>query len=160
MSVFKTYIGDLDDPEFTWNPDEYTYDRGNAPRAVSPRFPVLRGVESAGFRLVCKIAAGEFRGKQVDWGCWVAVASKAQIIDFINSCYLWAECGWRDGPPGPAFEQEYDELLSYVNRLESGREYGLVARESADIPLSHRSAARRGRKSQESEESFQGRRLA
>jgi hypothetical protein len=147
MSVFKTYIGDLEDPSFTWNPDESTYNRGNAPRAVSPRFPVLGGVESVGFILVCKIASGEFGGKQVDWGCWVARMTKAQIVDFINRYYLLAECGRRYGQPGASFELEYGELLSYVNRLESGKEYGLVALEWADIPLTRRNPVRSRSKS-------------
>jgi hypothetical protein len=159
MSVFKTYIGDLDDPAFTWNPDEKAYNSGNAPRAVSPRFPVLSGVESVGFSLVCKIASGQFDGKQVDWGSWVARMTKAQIVDFINSYYLWAECDRRCVQLGSTFEMEYNELLSYVNLLESGKQYGLVAQELVDIPLTRYQAGSR-RKSEQSRESFQRRRLA
>ena len=160
MSVFKTYVGDLDDPAFSWNPDDSAYNGGNAPRAVSPQFPALNGMESVGFHLVCKIASGEFSGKQVDWGCWVARVTKAQIVDFINRYYLWAECSRRYAQLDSTFEMEYNELLSYVNLLESGKQYGLVARESADIPVACRNAVTSRRKSEPQREAVRHRRLA
>lgn len=160
MSVFKTYIGDLEDPVFVWNPDERAYNKGNAPRPVSPLFPTLRGVESIGFHLVCKIATGEFSGKQVDSGCWVAKATKAQIINFINGYYLWAECGGHCVEVDSTFEMEYSELLSYISLLESGRQYGLVARESVEQQVSRRVPAGKNHKREAGKEPFQHKRLA
>ncbi|MDR3562709.1 MAG: hypothetical protein P4N59_14915 [Negativicutes bacterium] len=160
MSVFKTYIGDLEGHSFVWNPDDATYNNGNMPPALSPHFPVLNGLESVGFRLVYKILTGEFYGKQVDWGCWVAKVNKTQIIDFINTHYLWGECYLGFGETDPAFEDELGELLVAVRSLEPGKMYGLVACEAADLTAIHRRMAGGRRKTKANHEGLPKRRLA
>jgi hypothetical protein len=65
-----SYIGDLDDPDFSWdNPSDATTRGGNLPRRVTPRdtFQSL-GVDVSW--VMRAIKEGRYDGKQLDWGAW------------------------------------------------------------------------------------------
>lgn len=130
MSYCDVYIGDLDDPNFTWTPDDEKYGRYNAPRGLSPTFPPAPGPGYGAFtKLKNKIKEGEYRGDQTDWGTWVAVVTRTKIMDFIKECY-----------PGDWYENhkqlmrymtdEYDKIVEIVEGLDPDKKYALVARET------------------------------
>lgn len=125
MSVFQMYIGDLDDPDFVWDPDDETYQIGNAPRAIGQNLPFSRGLGYMAFNLINKIGAGEYEGRQVDWGCWVARVTRAQIVDFIHEYYVWWQLYDRHDD-ADSFD-ECAEILKCVINLDPGKYYGLVA---------------------------------
>jgi len=71
---------------------------GNAPKRQSPFFPP----PAPFFPLIRAIKVGKYLGKQLDWGAWGAVVSKAQILAFIDEQY---------GPPG-MYEADHDGTMS------------------------------------------------
>ena len=79
-----------------------------------------------------RVEDGRYKGRQVDWGSWEAVVTKKDILEFIADMY---------GERGKDYLAKYDkeylsfkreqmyELLDYVDKLEDGKEYALVASE-------------------------------
>lgn len=117
------YIGDLDDPSFSWDGGNW---EGNAPHRESPFFPSGR---EAFWRLMRKIDSGELPGKQVDWGAWVARVTRREIEAFIKECYGAARLYQERGEVLGHLYDQLQELRRYVASLEDGKEYALVASE-------------------------------
>ena len=117
---YDVYIGDLAD--CSWNPTPEEWNIGNAPTRQSPFFP------AGGFALFRevwrRVESGEWDGKQVDWGAWVARLYPREIMAFIEEQY--ASKHWTGLPH---LEQWLDDLRRYVQQLDSDQVYALVASE-------------------------------
>ena len=112
MTYCSTYIGDLADPSFSWNGGDWD---GNIPRGISPAFPPT--IEHYNRKFHDWVARTEVTCKQTDFGGWVARVDKPRLLDFIRFCY------------GPDPDEAVTELIEFVNTLEDGGEYALVAEE-------------------------------
>lgn len=76
--------------------------------------------------LIKKISDGDFPGKQVDWGAWVAKVSKRDILDFIDEVYL--DDQWYSDPKlMPHLYENMKSLLAYVRSLPDDLFFALVA---------------------------------
>lgn len=130
MSIFKVYIGDLDDPAFQGK------DEGNfiihSPRPLSPDLPLGDGYLA--FSLVCKIGSGELSGAQTHAGCWVARVTRAQIVHFIYEYYIWWQLYHHSEDSAASPLDECAEILHTVKNLDPGKYYGLVACECLNAP--------------------------
>ena len=123
MSYEDVWIGDLDDPHFSW--DGANWDIANVPRRLSPFFPPRAPFS----KLINAIEHGRFVGKQTDWGGWVAKATKAQIQEFIKEAYAEDETYERRDPVLGHLYDWMQELLAFVNALDDEKLYALVAAE-------------------------------
>jgi hypothetical protein len=127
MTYYDVYIGRLDDPSFSWDGGNWN---GNVPHRLSPFFPPYA---RPGLRVWDefhrRLASGEFKGRQTDWGGWVAPASKAQIEAFMADLYF----------PRPSLENlkrlfphvtdPLDELVAFVSDMDDDGQFALVATE-------------------------------
>jgi hypothetical protein len=129
--LLDVYICDLSSIE--WGADRnigktpFTLGRGG----LSPFFPFTFNSRHF-FEIKHRVEDGRFEGRQVDWGSWEAVVTKKDILEFIADMY---------GERGKDYLARYDkgslafkreqmyELLNYVDKLEDGKEYALVASE-------------------------------
>lgn len=111
----SVYIGDLNDPKFSWDNGNWN---GNVPRRQGPELPddCVGKVWKSVFD---KIDSGEFQGKQVDWGAVVAKVTKKQIIKFISEMY--------EMPYDELMKDQLIEIINYVSNLEDDKLYALVA---------------------------------
>lgn len=128
MTYYDAYIGKLEDPSFSWGGDGV---EGSPPRRISPFFPPTPGggmMDSAFWRVIRWIDDGRLEGKQVDWGAWVAKATKEDLERFIDSLYAHHEW-YSSGSPMPHLLESFKELEAFVENLEPGKDYALVASE-------------------------------
>ena len=129
MTYRDVYIGKL-----AVGPDPLDWGgnwNGNLPSAESPPFPPHgSGLLDATpfFQLISRITDGRLPGKQVDWGGWVAKASKTEILNFIAEVYR-DDDWYTDRKAMPHLYDRFQELLSYVRALPDGGFYALVASE-------------------------------
>ena len=106
-----TYIGDIDDPNFSREDGNWN---GNIPRGLGAKFPgYLEHYNAQFFRWVAEAKVIE---KQTDFSAWVAKVDKRQLLDFITYCY-----GSTD------LEDSVLKLIDFVNGLDEHKIYGLVA---------------------------------
>ena len=123
MTFFDVYIGDLDDPDFHWDGGNWN---GNSPRGVSPLLPNTEREEP--FRRVQGlIHTGTLVGKQTDWGCWVAIASREVLSQLIHEWYGDGEIYLSDLDDN--YENVSLELHVLISNL-NPKNYALVAIES------------------------------
>jgi hypothetical protein len=66
--------------------------------------------------LLDRIDEGRLEGRQVDWGSWVAKATRAEILTFVDEVYA----------NDPA---SLDTVRSFVEGLDPDETYALVASE-------------------------------
>jgi len=120
MTYYDVYIGYNDD-SFSWDNGNWS---GNIPRNGSAGFPV-----PAPFNvLIDKIQAGEYDGKQLDWGSWGAKVSKQQIVDFIKEYY---NDDWLlRHATLPHLLAELEKVYDFVLKLDNEGIYVLVAIET------------------------------
>ena len=111
MTYCSTYIGDLDDPSFSWDDGDW---HGNIPRRLGESFP--GPLEHYNRQFHSWVAEAGVTWKQTDFGGWVAKVDKAQILEFIHYCY------------GSSSDKRIKELIRFVEELED-KTYGLVAEE-------------------------------
>lgn len=119
-TYFDIYIGFLDDPNFSWGK---AGEDGRLPTAKSLFFP---SSSSEFFDLINSIEKGEFKGGQVDWGGWVAIVTKAQIIEFMDKHFNqnWIN---RHINGLQHLNEKLTKIKEFVNNLEEHKEYALVA---------------------------------
>lgn len=125
MTFTDVYIGRLSgktdalDRGGSWN--------GNQPKRISGDFPVKkRGGPDPVSEFHDRMRDGRIQGKQVDWGAWAAVMSKADIDSFVVDVY--GENYETDVLP---FQRSlYDDLIRVLRSLPDDRLYALVALES------------------------------
>ncbi len=101
MTSYDLYIGDLDDPNFSWEGGNWN---GNSPRGATG---IHVGVDLSTFHKFTNMIDA-LQGKQTDWGCWVARLKKEEIEGVLSDL----------GVTGLG-----------VETLEDGKMYGLVALE-------------------------------
>lgn len=121
MTFFDVYVGELEDPGFKWVGGDWN---GNSPRAVVGLLPSISRDEP--FRKVQHlIHTGDLVGKQTDWGCWVAIASRAKLLQLIDEWY-------GDKPVYLMYEKDTEsgpDIRELISQLQS-KDYALVAMES------------------------------
>lgn len=112
--TYDVYIGRLDDPTFLWEGGNWN---GNVPARIGPLFPVV-GYYKPFWEVIKRIEDGTFVGKQTDWGAWVARVSQNDIRKFIKEMV------------GDLAPESWQGLNAFVENLDAGEEYALVACES------------------------------
>ncbi|MDR3588178.1 MAG: hypothetical protein P4N41_00785 [Negativicutes bacterium] len=130
MPHCQVYIGELEDPDlyFRWNAIGAYYQRGAMPRLISEISPpVWRSAGEAFDALVDGIESGTLIGEQIGPGCWVAVVTAQEIMDFINGLY-----GEKRGGLLPLRRKmaagRIGKVVVLLRRLDSGKNYALVGR--------------------------------
>ena len=119
------YIGSLDDPHFSWEGSDRA---SNCPRRLSPFFPPVGPGYGAFSVVISRIQKGVYDGKKVDWGGFVARATRFEIEKLINELYA----NQPDYGPDSKFPQrrkQLEELKEYVRGLSTTEKYALVASE-------------------------------
>lgn len=122
MTIHNVYLGDLEDPGFSWEGGDWN---GNTPRAISGAFPDCYGL----FFKVMELAkgAGE-NGRQTDFGAFVVKLQKHEIVALIDQWYAgktWSPLIEQ----ATQYSQHLEKLKALVAALESDKLYGLVATE-------------------------------
>jgi len=98
------------------------------PRVISDILPpVWRSADAALSALINKIESGVLIGEQVGPGCWIAVATREEIICFINELYSveWGNC---QSLSGRGFAKRVDKVVVLLRRLDPEKNYALVGR--------------------------------
>jgi len=104
LTFYDVYIAQSDDPSYTKDDGDWS---GNAPAALSP---VL--YDRNRFHRICDmVAQGELPGKQTDWGCWVVIVDKKQVLDFFKDVQIPRQ------------------MAEFLKSLKDSQSYALVARE-------------------------------
>lgn len=100
---------------------------GNQPERISRDFPVGRRGGSEPFSAFHdRMKDGRIQGKQVDWGAWAAIMSKADIESFVFEIY-----GDNYDPDALPFQRSaYEDLMGVIKTLSNDQQYALVALES------------------------------
>lgn len=116
MTICEVFVGDLDDPTFQWEGGNW---QGNIPARLSPVFPPLPGNYNRAYDEW--VAAAGVPSKQTDFGGHVAQVTRSQILEFIASSYRTSET--------LTTNPVIDDLLTYIEKLDGNRVYGLIATE-------------------------------
>lgn len=130
MTQCTIYVGDLNDPRFSWNDGDWN---GNTPRALTTAFPPRR--RSYGFADYFEWLKGRgIAHQQTDWGAFVAKVTRADIVAFIAFCYD-SDTSYNDPAQmlrwkGKAYlVAKLKRLKKEVRALKDDCVYGLVAME-------------------------------
>jgi hypothetical protein len=109
MTFYDVYIARADDPAYTRELDPWR-DRNlaNSPDALSPVLYDLNCFH----RIVDMVGNGEVPGKQTDWGCWMAIADRKQVLEFFKDVRI------------------PEEMAEFLQSLKDDQSYALVACES------------------------------
>ena len=126
MTFYEAWIGDLGedtDHPFSLEGGDWS---GHFPSRISILFPPQPRGESP-FSLICGLVhQKKHKGAQTDWGTWVAVVSKQDIIGFLSDVY--------GDEPEPLHMEHLNaqlaELRTFVAGLDKSKHYALVAQES------------------------------
>jgi hypothetical protein len=121
-AFLEVYIGRLDDSRFSWDGGNW---QGNVPHRLSPYFPPV-GANGEFREVTRRIESGRYDGKQTDWSGWTARVSKTDIAELIDTLYA----DYSQSSELRHIETQLDELRAYVEDLEDGPPYALVATES------------------------------
>jgi hypothetical protein len=126
MTLTSVYVGSLaDGPDpLDWGGDPNI---ANAPkRRLTPRFPPVRaGSPDPRSTVVEQIKTGEYHGRQVDWGAWAALVTKADIVALVEQLYgADPYLGYPEH-----LRQPMDEFRSAVTALADNTRYALIADE-------------------------------
>ena len=127
MSLLDVYIGKLE-----WPVPERASEApipNAAPRRLSSSFPPPSGTrENPYFLILRKIEKGDYAGRQMRWGAWVAKVRKGQIHELIDEVYAGDRIV-RDPAYKPHLSAQLSELHSCLESLDQDVEYALVANE-------------------------------
>ncbi|MFQ5644708.1 MAG: hypothetical protein ACE5FQ_13575 [Thiogranum sp.] len=125
MAFYEVYIGREPEPDetFSWDGGDWS---GNQPPSIGAgRFPPTDCKEQPFDILHSRIYAEYYEGKQTDWGCWAAKASKQQVLEFIDTCYRDDKS--HDDPAWPYRYDGYRSITEAANNLDPDSSYYLVA---------------------------------
>jgi hypothetical protein len=130
LTYYDVYIGRLDDPGFSWGSQGR---EGSPPRRLGPFFPPARRGSSrypggTFGELLNRIDEGRLEGGQVDWGSWVAKASRAEILAFMDELYA-NDPTYSPPTAFPHLLESLEELRGFVKGLDPNETYALVASE-------------------------------
>jgi hypothetical protein len=123
MPICVVYVGDLDDPRFSWEGGDWN---GNAPRHLSPDFPPTGPPYGPWSIVYRRIKEGELPGKQTDWGAWVAKVTGGEVTALVDELY---GDGYPMGASFPHLQRALDDLLRWVQTIDPARVYAIVAME-------------------------------
>lgn len=117
MADCYVYVGDAQDPQFSLDEGDW---ENNRPAQLSPDFPSMDTGYNQFFHTWTQSKG--LVVKQTDYGAWVALATKEQVLQFIADAYN----GKEDLPwVAPALPK----VKRFARGLESVRQYALVATE-------------------------------
>ena len=105
MTFYDVYVARADDPAYTREGD---WNVGNFPNALSP---VLYD-RNCFYRISDMVQRGEVSGKQTDWGCWMVIVDKTQVLEFFRDVHI------------------QKEMLDFLESLKDDQNYALVALET------------------------------
>lgn len=117
MTDCYVYVGDAQDPQFNLEEGDW---ENNRPAQLSPDFPPMSGTYNQSFH-----GWTQSKGlvvKQTDYGAWVALATKEQVLQFIADAYSGQEAL-------PWVKPVLPKLKRFARGLEATRQYALVATE-------------------------------
>jgi hypothetical protein len=99
------------------------------PRAITRALPPVQRQFFGGLGvLMKKISSGELYGKQIDWGCWVAIVTPRDIMGFVDE--LYGEEWVRSQSSGfNNFGKRLDEVVAVVENLDPREKYALIGYE-------------------------------
>jgi hypothetical protein len=97
--------------------------RSNAPRALSPDFPPAGPSYSPWSIVYDRIKDGEWPGKKTDWGTWVARVTGTEVAALVDELY------GDGGASFPHLQRDLDDLLRWLETIDTSRVYALVAME-------------------------------
>ncbi len=127
------YIGDLEGFDFN---DDSEWRIGHIPDRITPLFPYP---EPFG-RIFWGVKEGTLRGKQTDWGAWVAIMKRDEIIAFMEDHYGGRIIKIFEGEEqlrNPHMievvrrhQSALDDIYRIVEGLDPDKEYGVVASET------------------------------
>ena len=117
MTQCAVYVGDLEDPGFQWEGGNWS---DNIPKRISPEFPPMRGNYNGTYH--AWIRENNIQCKITDFGGWVALVSKLEILKFI----YWA---YSDDEELPWVVNELPKIIGFIKTLPDDRKYGLIATE-------------------------------
>lgn len=123
MTACDVYIGDLEDPSFNWDGGDVG---GNIPNSISPIFPHVWGHYSSKFHEWVDNTG--VVSKKTDFAGWVAIVRKSQIEDFLMYAY-GSDNRYTDPVSGVVKDDQLKILQQFVDGLDPGRDYALVAAE-------------------------------
>lgn len=83
LTWYFSFIGDGDDPSFSWNPETQQFSAGNLPPRLAPteKWKSL-GISVREVRAM--IEQNGYPGKQLDWGAWGVELTHPQLYHFLN----------------------------------------------------------------------------
>lgn len=129
MPRSHVYIGELASQRAQGGQAREELSPGKVPRAITRVLPPVQKHFFGGLGVLTKkISSGEFYGKQIDWGCWVAIVSPKDILRFVDELYgeEWLQCqasGFNN------FGKRLDEVVAVVKSLDPKEKYALVGYE-------------------------------
>jgi hypothetical protein len=118
MPLVDVYVGTLDDPDDRWD---------RLPRGLGPAFPPCSGKPF--YLVVRRIRDGVYQGQQVDWGGWVAVVSKRQILELARECYE-GDRTYLDPAYMPHLYPMMKPFSEFLDSLDEDTSYALTAFET------------------------------
>jgi hypothetical protein len=122
MTIHSVYLGDLEDPNFSWEGGDWN---GNTPRAISHQFPDCYHLF---FKVMDLAKEGGENGRQTDFGAFVVKLKKAEIIALIDKWY--AGKTWDPKIDSYThFSEQLAKLKTFVAGLDSDKLYALVGTE-------------------------------
>jgi hypothetical protein len=124
MTYQHVYIGELGPKGgLDWGGDPHI---ANAPKCMSPSFPPTSDRPSPHNLLKDRISQGAMPGLQADWGAWATRTDKRQILAY---CYGAQVIAGAERLSFAHLDDQLRDLLRFVEALEEGRLYALVASE-------------------------------
>jgi hypothetical protein len=124
VPICVVYVGDLEDPNFSWDGGDWN---GNAPRHLSPDFPPTFGPTYGPWSIIYRrIRDGQLPGRQTDWGAWVAPVTGREVVAVVEELY---GDGYPMGDTFPHLQAALDRLLRWLESIDPARLYALVAME-------------------------------
>ena len=129
MTACDVYIGDLGDPEFSWDGGDWN---GNIPKPLAATFPPIGGHYNECFHRWVEKSGVECC--QTDFGGRVAKVTQSQLLDYIDHCY-GSDPGYNEPDRmlmwegRPYLVDRLDAIRSFVLGLSDSKLYALVATE-------------------------------
>ena len=90
MTVYFSFIGDLDDPTFQWDNPPDSPSASNLPRRLVPADP-LEDIGVSALWTLEQAKADPSRAKQLDWGAWGMVMTGAALVEMFGPTHRYAE---------------------------------------------------------------------
>ena len=125
--LLDVYISELEGYDFDGD-----FRIGNSPGPWSEFFPQPSGGSRHFYEVKRRVDDGRFKGRQVDWGCWVAIVTREQIWEYVADIYgeRFKDLLERYTEESYAhLRKSINELMDFIDKLEDGKEYLLAASE-------------------------------